>query len=200
MPIGNYNVNSLALTLTSILNLLSPNGYTYQILYPNSYTSGNTNKYTFLCSNTTSSISFTFGVNSLFQQMGFNKNSINNFTNGSLISINSLNISYINRVFLKSNCCNTSQDSILQELLVVGSFPTSSYIYWENLHFDTTSKEYTLQNDNSLQFQLFDRYGQIVDLNGQDMVFSVTFYKKNSTDEIHQNHIQLKNLEKITNK
>jgi hypothetical protein len=198
IPIGMYNVNSLASILSSSLTSNSINSYTYTITYPNAYTSANTNKFTFTCSNTSVPISFIFSSNSLYQQMGFNNNSINTFSSGSITSTNSINISYINRLFLKSSCCNTSYNSILQELLVVGSYPSTSYVYWENLsNSDTYSKEFTQPNDNFFSFQLYDRYGNIVDLNGQNFVFSLHFYKKNHTDELHADSIKLDNLNKI---
>ena len=196
VPVGMYNVNSLGTAVGTLLSSASPNGYTYTLTYPNSATSVNTNKYTITCSNvvTTKQLIFT---TSMYQQLGFASNSTNTFSTAPLTSTNSISISYINRVFLKTNACSTAQDNILQEILVAGQYPSTSFVYYENINFDTNSKEFTNPLNNAWDFSLYDRYGNIIDLNGLEMVFSLIFYKKSKTDELHMEHLKIQNLEKI---
>jgi hypothetical protein len=196
---GMYNVNTLKAALTSSLTFWSPNNLIYDVYYPNPATEVNTNKFNFVClTNNAITKQFIF-TDGLYQQLGFEKNSTNSFINGNaeLYSTNSISISYINRLFLKSNCCSTSQDNVLQDILVAGQFPSTSYIFYENLNWDTNSKAFTNPHNNSWDFQLFDKYGDIVDLNGLEMVFSLTFYKKNKTDELQYETLKVQNMEKL---
>ena len=196
VPVGMYNVNTLALSIASLLTTNSQNGYTYTVTYPNSSLTVNTNKLTFTSSNTSTVFYFIF-TTSMFQQLGFSSNSTNSSTSGVLTSTNSISISYINRVFLASNACNTSYNSYLQEILIAGQYPSTSFVYYENLNYDTNSKEFTNPQNNCWDFTLYDRYGNIVDLNGLELVFSLIFYKKNKTDELHMEHMKIQHLEKI---
>lgn len=196
VPVGMYNVNSLGTTIATLLSSTSPNGFTYTLTYPNSATVVNTNKYTITCSNIVATKQLIF-TNSMYQQLGFASNSTNTFNADTLTSTNSISISYINRVFLKSNACSTSQANILNEILVAGQYPSTSFVYYENINFDTNSKEFTNPFNNSWDFSLYDRYGNIIDLNGLEMVFSLIFYKKSKTNELHMEHLKIKTLEKI---
>jgi len=199
VPVGMYNVNTLATQVGNLLTTAAASlgsGSTYTITYPNSALVVNTNKYTFTCSNSSQNFSLIF-TNKMYQQLGFSTNSTNTSTGGILISTNSISISYINRLFLVSNACNTSYNSYLQEILITGQYPSTSFVYYENLNYDTNSKEFTNPNNNCWDFSLYDRYGNIVDLNGLEIVFSLIFYRKNKTDEIHMEHLKLTNLEKI---
>jgi hypothetical protein len=133
----------------------------------------------------------------MYQQMGFALNTTYTSVSGILESVNSISISYINRVFLVSNACNTSYNSYLQELLIAGQFPSTSFIFWENGNYDTNSKEFTNPKNNAWDFSLYDRYGNLINLHGLEIVFSLIFYKKNRTDEIHMQHIKLQAMENL---
>jgi hypothetical protein len=202
IPAGMYNVNTLATTIATQLNsasVLNGNSYTYTVAYPNSSLTVNNNLYTYTCSSSAKAIQFIFTTN-LYQQMGFAQNTTNTFGGGSpntLTSVNSISISYINRLFLYSNCCNTAQNGYLQEILIAGQFPSTSFIYYEAQNFDINSKEFTNPQNNAFDFALYDRYGNIVNLHGLEIVFSLIFYKKNRTDELHFDYIKMKNLEKL---
>ena len=193
---GMYNVTTLGTAIATLLTTNSQNGYTYTISYPNSALTVNNNLFTFTCSNTVTVFYLIF-AGSMYQQIGFASNTTYTSTSGVLTSVNSISISYINRVFLVSNACNTSYNSYLQEILIAGQFPSTSFIFWENLNYDTNSKEFTNPQNNCWDFTIYDRYGNVINLHGLELVFSLIFYKKNKTDELHMEHIKLTNLEKL---
>lgn len=196
VPIGMYNCLTLATSLSTLLTTNSQNGYTYTISYPNSSLTVNDNLFTFTCSNTVTIFYLIFAT-SMFQQLGFASNTTYTSTTGILKSVNSISISYVNRLFLTSNACNTSYNSYLQEILVAGQYPSTAFIFWENLNYDTNSKEYTNPNNNCWDFVIYDRYGNVINLHGLELVFSLIFYKKNKTDELHMEDIKLRNLENL---
>ena len=209
---GAYTLVSFPTVLISLLNTNSPNGFKYTISYPNSTNQANSNKWTFSCNATEDQIpSFTFGdyqgneqLNGLYLQFGFNQNSTNTFSKDgssySLASANSVSMSYINRLYLISNICATSLNSMLQELLVVGQYPSLSYCYFENQNKDTNSRVFTEPTANFWNFQLQDEYGNIVDLNGLDFNFTLTLYVKDDTSDLHRETLLLDNLERLVNK
>lgn len=193
IPIGSYTKNSLIQVLKDILNSVSPNNLIYNITYPSSL-QANTTKFTFTVSGSFIT-KFIFTTN-CYLQLGFNKNSTNTFTGGSIVSTNIVSLSYINRLFLKSSMCSSANDSILQELLVSSQYPTGSYIYYECNNFDVQSKQFLNNNDNVFDFVLSDRFGNPVDLNGLGIIFSILLYTKDNTSEIMKDHILIKNVEK----
>jgi hypothetical protein len=200
-PQGMYNVYTLISTMTSLLNAYSPNGLIYSIEYPNSAIQSNNNKLVFIATNPTlKQISLIFN-NYLFQQFGFNSNSTNLFSNltstSVLESVNSISVSSINRLFLSSNACGLSPDNLLQEILIAGQFPSCAYIYYENINYQINSKVFTNPQNNSFEFTLYDRYGNVVNLHGLEIVFSITLYKKDRTNELLYNYYKLKNQEKL---
>lgn len=203
VPIGMYNALTLASTLSTLMTTASATfglAYTYTVTYPNSSLTVNTNKFLFTSTGHAFNTNLIF-TNSMYQQLGFAANSNNLFNIGgsssTLTSVNSISISYINRIFLTSNACNTSYNSYLQEILIAGQFPSTSFVYFEAQNFDINSKEFTNPLNNAWDFTLYDRYGNVIDLNGLEVVFSLIFYKKNKTDEIHMEHIKLQNLENL---
>lgn len=206
LPVGWYNILILASTLSTYLtnaSSTSGNGWIYTVTWPG-FNTVNTNQLTFTVTGSGSSTnppSLTFTSEDCWVQLGFNANSTNKFVyNGTttvLMSTNSCNISYINRLYLKSNICSEEQDQLLQIILVAGNYQTGSYIFYENIAIDANSRKYTNNSDNVFNFQLFDNYGNLILLNGLNLVFSLLFYKKDRTSELHQQHLTLKNMERF---
>jgi len=193
---GMYNCLTLASAVATLLTTNSQNGYTYTVTYPNSAVTVNDNLFTFTSSNTTTVFYLIF-TTAMYQQLGFASNTTYTSTSGVLKSVNSISISYINRLFLVSNACNTSYNSYLQEILIAGQYPSTAFVFWENLNYDVNSKEFTNPQNNCWDFAIYDRYGNIINLHGLELVLSLIFYKKNKTDELHMEHMRLQNLEKI---
>jgi hypothetical protein len=157
------------------------------------------NKYTITSSNPETPTFITFDKDaSLFNQLGFSNGVEYGFVGGSLESVNSIAIPHINKLFVKSNCCGSTYNNLLMELYVVSAYSSTSYIYWENSGMiDIYSKAFTQSNDNVYQFIITDSRGEEIDFQGQEVCFSVIFYKKNSTDEAVLQNIKADNLEKI---
>ena len=57
IPPANYNRRSFALVCQQALSAASPNGFTYEITFPNYLVEGDDGKYTIKCSNTEVSVS-----------------------------------------------------------------------------------------------------------------------------------------------
>lgn len=199
IPAGNYNRNNLAYKLQVLLNAASPNGKTYTITYSNINIEGDTGKYTFTVSpwSNGDTYSFTFNATSMFQQMGFDDNSVNTFnsTTGVLVSTNVMNFQIISAIYIYSDMC--VEDDTLQEIYNVGTIMSNSYIYFNQINFDLNTKHLLTNTSNSWNFVLIDQLSRPIDLNGNDYQISCIFYDRNDYSELARMNLQIKNLEKI---
>jgi len=201
IPVGNYTRINLQSTLATVLTLASPNLLTYTVSYPAS-TAGDTFHYTFESNSAVIVSKFTFTTNeSPFRQLGFEDNTTNTFTAGvgisTLESVNGINLSFILRAFIKTNLVLDATNGILEEILNYGSFPSSSVVHYQQYNFDMNSRRYNPDNKNSWQFSLVDAFDNLIDMNGIPFAFSVVFYQRNKTHEIHKNDLMIANEERL---
>lgn len=195
---ASYNKINLASVLASTLtaaSLASGNGWTYSVSYPAS-TAGDTFKYTFSVSGNLTQPQFIFTTN-LNRQLGFEENTTYTFSANSLTSANCINLSYITRAFIKSNVCLNAQDGILEEILNYGSYPMLSLCYYQQLSFDLNTRTYNDTATNSWNFSLVDSFDRVIELNGIPWSFSLVFYKRNDTHQIHRNELMINNEERL---
>lgn len=200
-----YTVYSFQTELQKQLNAATTHSWVYTVSYP-TYGQPNTNKYTISVTGTgiTSStvIQLIFTSEDCWNQCGFNSSSTNNFvyvsgTTASITSVNCVVISYINRIYLESDICTEAQGNVLSTILIAGNYAPNSFIYYSNSQGDLNSRKYTSQSSNIAHFQFYDRYGNIVLNNGIDGVFDLLFYKKDTTSQVHQEHLLTSNLESL---
>ena len=199
MSPASYSRINFALVLSSTLtaaSLASGNGWTYVVSYPSSSV-GDTFKYTFTVSGNAGAQPRFIFTTGLFRQMGFEENSTNIFTSSSLVSTNCINLSYITRAFIKSNVCLNAQDSILEEILNYGSYPMLSLCYYQQVSIDLNTRLYNDSAINSWNFSLVDSFDQLIDLNGVPWSFSLVFYKRNDTHELHKTELMISNEERL---
>lgn len=201
IPVGNYTRINLQSVLATTLTNGSPDGLTYTIGYP-ANTEGDTFKYTFGVNAPSSyDISFTFSATSPFRQLGFDVGTYT-FTDvtlvlQNLVSVNSLNLSYILRAFIKSNIVSNATDEILEELLNFGSFPSASVMSFQQVSFDLNSRVFNKDNKNSWSFALVDSFGVELELNGIPWALSLVLYQRNATHEIHKKDLLITNEERL---
>jgi hypothetical protein len=199
IPVGSYNRINLQSVLATRLTLASPNGLTYTVSYPAS-TVADTFHYTFTVNSSVIAVRFIFADTSPNRQLGF-EIATYTFTVGigssTLESVNSLNLSYILRAFIKTNLVSDATDSILEEILNFGSYPSSSVVHYQQYNFDMNSRKLGLTSKNSWNFIIQDAFGREIDLNGIPWAFSVVFYQRNKTHEIHKTELMITNEERL---
>ena len=207
IPVGNYTRINLASIVASLLNTASssllggPYTNTYTITYPTSAQT-NTNKYTYTSTSTSAptlkTSSFVFSSNNCCIPFGFNNSSTNAFTQvslvGTLISVNAINLSSKTRLYIKSDLCELSNKSILQEIYSTNIQDNGIIVYVQS-EIEANSKLFFSNSDNLFNIQLTDRFDSIVDLNGLDITLSIHFYTTDDTNKYIKNDIILKNLQ-----
>lgn len=201
IPPGNYTRINLASVLSTLLTNASPDGLTYTVTYPPS-TEADTFHYTIQVNAPDSyAISVIFSTRSPVRQLGFDVGTYI-FSEVTLIlqtleSVNALNLSYILRAFIKSNIVSNATDGILEELLNLGSFPSSSVMSFQQVSFDLNSRVFNKDNKNAWSFALVDSFGVEIDLNNIPWAFSLVLYQRNATHEIHKKDLLISNEERL---
>jgi len=199
IPVGSYTRINLQSVLATKLTAISPNALTYTVSYPVS-TVADTFHYTFTVNSSVITVQFIFASTSPFRQLGF-EISTNTFTAGvgssTLESVNSLNLSYILRAFIKTNLVSDATDGILEEVLNFGSYPSSSVVHYQQYNFDMNTRKYNRSITNSWLFSIVDAFDQLIDLNGIPWAFSVVFYQRNKTHELQKTELMINNEERL---
>lgn len=199
IPEGNYTKLNLSTTLSSLLTTNSSQGWTYVVSYPN-YTLVDNFKYTFTVSgNGGNQPSLIFSEGTPNRQLGFDENTTNTFTGDVLTSTNAVNLAYILRMYIATDLVENADNSYLQEILNVGGTAPQGIINYTNYDIQFNSKDYNRSGATSWRFTLLDDYGQIIDLNGVNWVFTVVFYQRNDTDEILRTDLLIRNEERMFN-
>lgn len=199
LPVGNYNKINLASKLSSLLTANQTMGGTYTVTNPSS-TEPDTFKFTFTVTGSSATyVSLNFDDTSPFRQMGFEANSSNLIlgVGSDSQSTNAINLAFILRAFIKTNLVQNATDSILEEILSIGSYPTSSLVYFEQQDIQFNTREYNSTSINSWNFVIVDALDNEIDLNGISWAFSVVFYKRNTTHELHKQELQIQNEMRI---
>ena len=198
--VGSYNKINFASKLSSLLTAGSVtlgNNWTYVVSYP-APTEPDDFKYTFTVSgNAGFQPSFTFSTVSPERQMGFEQNTTYTFVANTLQSVNAINLAYVLRIFLKSNICDTATDGILAEFQNIGSYPSQSIVYYQETEIDVNTKVFNKGNTNSWNFSIVDSFDRIVDLNGIPFSFTLCFFQRSDTHEIHRSELMIQNEQRI---
>jgi hypothetical protein len=129
--------------------------------------------------------------------MGFNRTSTNYFVGGSLPSANVIRLQAKDTLFIKSNIVARANKSVLQEIYTTAN-PDFSSINFNQNNIELNSKE-LIYKDNNFTFSITDEDDNVLDLNGQDVVFSVCCYEQNNAMELLKQDIIIKNISKLMN-
>lgn len=177
LPTGNCGRKTFVRTVRDLLNQHSPHQWTYDIEYAgmNDIDDG---KLTFSVTNNifgdmAQQPSLIMGVG-LFEQFGFNRNSVNDFEANNIRSSNQVSFQAEDTLFLHSDMIKLDRRSILQDILAANGVSFSN-IVWECPEVHSNCKR--LESQSSLvSFALTDEDDYPINLNGQNMVFTLLFF------------------------
>jgi len=152
--------------------------WTYTVTYPSISSQTDSGKFTITVSGNSGIQPDIIGGSYLYEQLGFEKNSTNSFSVDSITSTNIISINRESTLFIHSDICNNERDNVLQEIYTGGN-ETFSIINFVNQDNETTSKSLVSNNHNVYRFYLTDEDSNPINLNGLNMILSVTVFKKN---------------------
>lgn len=180
---GNYDARTFASSLTSLLNTNSPNHWTYAMSLDTILA-----QYTYTVTGHSSQPSFIL-TNHLADQTGFDINSTNTFTGGTLVSTNVLNFVSTNSLFLHSDLVDDTT-SILQEIYSNNTIPYS-FIVYNCVNTDLYTKRLRTNSSGTFTFSLTDFHNVEVDLNGQDISITLMLYKRLSLGDMFKKYMEM---------
>jgi len=201
VPEGNYSASSFATVVGALLTLASPNSLTYTITPPTSVRATNTGKFTFTVRTAgggipSSTVSFVIGEY-LFEQLGFDENMTVDFdVSGNLTSANVVNFQLEDTLFIHSDICNNSNDNILQELNASNT-PDFGKIEYTAYYPPMWSRAMTSNSSNKYNFSITDEDGQLMNLNGRNLVLTLLVYKE---DHLVREYAKTQLLQLMTEK
>lgn len=183
VPVGNYTRRSFQTTVGRILTQASPNGYKYTVEYPEIISEADTGKYTYVVSaaDPESKVehqpAFIFSGDTLFEQFGFDRNSVNTFVDGRLTSTNVIKLQVEDTLFLYSDLVGGDNDTrILQEIYAAdhASFSAIDFVCPD---IERYSRKISTTSSDVYNFWLLDEDGNSIDLNGGNIVMTIQLFK-----------------------
>ena len=199
IPIGNYTLNEFITQIQALLDDHTFLQFTYVITF-----SKRLGKFTWTVSNNvvgglTIQPKFIFTTN-VFEPMGFDKNTTNNFVANVLTSTNIINLNPNEMVYICTDMCNNAENQIL-EAIPMCNIPDYSYQYYQNTTTHTM-KELTNHHNQTFTFQIKDSFHRLLDLNGKNIVFTICCHKdmEETTNELIRESILIHNNEKLLEK
>jgi hypothetical protein len=186
VAVGNYNFVSWQYYISTLLTSVSPNGYTYNVSYPNTTQSADTGKWVFtiagpVLANQPSFIFDNSNSNVIYESFGFQNGSTNTFVNNQLVSTVVADLGVEDSLFIKSDIVEgtPNQPNVLQTIKVASSPNFSSITY-----LCPAPQFYAQPVSNNLKatanFSITDEHDNIIDLNGQNVTFTLLFYQENT--------------------
>ncbi len=194
VPEGNYNRTSIKNKVQALLIADSPNGYTYTISIPSSTQDPDTGKFTFVVTNNSGvQPEFIFG-DYLFEVLGFQEGSTNQFSLNTLESSNVVKLQLEDSVYIHSDMVTNGSDNILQEIFSsdIGDF---SNIIYQCQDVEAYCKAMTTTSANNYHFYLTDEEARPIDLNGLNIVFTLVLFKQQNVFEMLRQVMKLKLIE-----
>jgi len=183
IPIGNYSRSSFAFQLQYLLNTYSPHGWVYQISIPNNQQTGDTGLYTWSVSGNSGNQPSFIITNYVYEQLGLEPNTTYTFVGNTLTSVNVVKFQLEDSLFLHSDMANNGIDDVLQEMLGVQNTDYSNIIF-TCPSVEAYAKPITSKNNNVYNFSLTDEDGVEIDLNGQNIVFTLMLFKKENVNKV----------------
>ena len=189
LPPGNYSRSSFQTQLQSLLNSTSPNHWTYAISIPNTLSTGDTGLYTYTVTGNTSQPQFIIG-NYLYEQLGFDANTTYTFLGNTLVSTNVVKFQLEDSIFIHSDIANNGTDNILQEILAVDTLDYSN-ITFTCYNVEAYAKPMSTNKNNVYRFYVTDEDDNAINLNGQNVVFTLLLFKKDPLNKVVKQFIKL---------
>ena len=188
LPPASYTKDTL---ITKLVELLNTGSYTYTMSYPLP-SEPDTFRYTFNV-NSSDAISWTFDTG-MYRQLGFTVGT-HPFTSQTLVSSNCIDLSYNNRCYIKSDIIDEN-DGVLESILNYGTYQMLSFCHHTNHDYDLVARRFNKSKRNSWRFTITNAFDEIIDLNGIPWCFTLVFYKRNISHELHRTDLILKQAER----
>lgn len=199
VPAGNYNQQSFASVVGDLMTTASTTApaynFTYTITYPDPMTEADTGKYTFTCSDTTTSVYIQM-ISRLYKPFGFREGDAMSFAIGTFTSELPSDFERTKYIQLQSDVSsNTKSNGVDSTLLAcinsVTSTPPFENIHYQMVNLESNSRDFYNNKNNTFSFSLLDDHGDGLNLR-LDFCMSLLFYRYNPIPELTLRKMHLK--------
>lgn len=192
IPAGNYNEHSFSTIVVSLLNTNSPNNFIYTMTKKNSFNDTDDGKFYYtVANNGFTQPEFIFTTH-LYEQFGFSPNTTVQFSGNSLQSSTVINFIPEQTLYIYSDLIRITKnntDGVLQEVFASNNKPFTCVNY-QCSAFEAYSKEINDTKTNSFTISLQNENGQVMNLNGRNMLITLLLYKKEDFYTIAKQYIK----------
>ena len=175
---GVYDRVTLASALSTALTSASPNTWVYVVSNP-SASSVDTGKFTYTVTGNTSQPILTF-TDSMYESMGFDANTTNTFSSGTLVSTNVIKIIQEDVLFIHTDLCTNRNNNRLQSVYTATNQPFSTLV-WYNPDPVFSARQITRNTNNTYNFSLRNEDGNLIDLNGLNWICTIACFDAYNT-------------------
>jgi len=176
IPIGTYDRNSFQSQLETSLNAQSFYHWVYTLAISDTTVTSDTGKYTITVNGNGGIQPKIILGNYLYEQFGFNANTTNSFIGNALTSTNVVKFQLEDTIYLRSNIVANLEDNVLQEVFATTSQDYGNII-WVCQDVEAYSKN-IISKPSIARFWITNENDEPLDLNGQNVVFTLLLYKK----------------------
>jgi len=205
IPPGNYTRRTFQTVVQNKLNSFSLSYWTVTFQEKQNEPSTGKFKYVFDYGDPNLNIKVVLRFeNYLYEQMGFEPNSINNSTESqsstdgksTLTSTNVIKLQKEDVLYIHSDIANNDGDDILQEIYSSTGNADFANIYYRCIDVDAYSKSLRFKDSNTYKFWITNEDGQIMDLNGLNMNMTIMLYERDNVNNVIRTQAKLKSLKK----
>jgi hypothetical protein len=133
---------------------------------------------------------FIYDKFSIYEQMGFNINSANEFNGkGGLISANVIKLQSEDALYIRSDIVVSPVDDILQAVFAANS-PSFGNITYNCLDIQACAVEFKGHTTSVYNFRLTDENDNDIELNGQNIILVLLLYKLEDTMRLIKRYIK----------
>lgn len=181
---ANYTLKALKANLIALLNYQAPGDLVYDILYPGP-NDPDTGKFLYQVTGTYTSIQLVVmprSQSNIFELLGFENGSTNEFVMGELESTNVLKIRREDQLVIHSDLCTNTNDNVLCSIFIGNSQPFGNVVY-TNFAPMESARRITMRGSETCNFYLTNENGVPIDLQGLNMIMELLLIPSNEAEE-----------------
>jgi hypothetical protein len=185
---GNYILNAFKTVLQTQMNASAPSGWVYAVTFPNTSIAANTGKFTYTVTGNSGSQPSIQVLNFMYRKLGFDKNSTNVFVSDTITSTNVLFLNATPSLYIKSNLVDGETSQLVRvDASLVPDYGTITY---QCPHPESFGHMLSSSTSNTASFSMTNQDNLPIDLNGNDWIISLAFWKADDTMSIIRTFIE----------
>jgi len=185
IPMGNYTKTDFSEAVKLALNTASPHGYIYSLVYEQL-----TGKFKYSVSGNALIQPIFIIQENLYDQLGFNYNTSNQFVANKITSTNVIVMQLEQTIQIRTNMVgNSLGENIIQTIYSSGQDYTN--LNYQVNDIQANSRKFIGSSNNKFTFYLTNENGEEIDLQGVNFYFEILLWKKENVNDVIKRFLTL---------